>query len=75
MGFLMRRFDYPDRAGGDRADPRPGGGSAVAPRALDQPRRSAGAGAEPDFGDAARIALIALIAPFVLRGLGRFKAD
>ena len=57
----VRRHGLPDAAlrlshcaGGDRIDPRPGRGAAVAPRARDQPRRSAGAGAEPDVGDAAR---------------------
>ena len=74
LGFLMRRFDYPDRAGGGRPDPRPDRRKPAAPRALDQPRRSDGAAAEPVLGDAAGIALIALLSPFVLKGLRRFQA-
>ena len=65
-----------DRAGGRRADPRSGGRKPVAPRA----RRSASAirmvlVQSPMSATLLGIALLALIAPFVLQGLGRFKAS
>ena len=75
LGFLMRRFDLPDRPGGRGPDPGAGGRKPAAPGALDQPRRSDGAAAEPDLGDPARSSRWwPSIAALRAEGAGRFKA-
>ncbi len=64
-----------DRAGGGRADPRPGGGEPVAPRAAISLGDPLVLVQSPMSATLLAIAFIALIAPFVMRGLGRFKSD
>ena len=75
LGFLMRRFDYPIAPVVVGLILGPVAESQLRRALSDQPRRSDGAPAEPDLGDAARDHRGGLVAPFVMRGLGRFKAD
>ena len=75
MGFLMRRFDYPIAPVVV--------GLILGPVAEAQLRRALSISLgdpmvlleSPISATLLAIALIALVAPFVLRGLGRFKAD
>ena len=50
LGFMMRRWGFPGRAGGDRPDPRAARRVAVPARARHQPGRSVGVPDAPDLG-------------------------
>ena len=53
LGVVMRRFDFPDRAGRRGHDPRAAGRGADAQRAVDRRRQVDGVRRAPDVGDAA----------------------
>ena len=76
LGFLMRRYDFPIAPVVVGLILGPLAESQLRRALVYQSRRSDDAAAEPDLRDArSAIALLALVLPFVLKGMSRFRAN